>query len=263
MQLSECRALLTGASGGIGQALVERLCAGGARLLLAGRDGEALDESARRHPGQVMRVCADLRLREGREAIVDAARQLDGLNCVVHAAGVSEFRMLEQQEEDAIAAMISLNVTATLQLTCRLLPLLREAPRALIVTVGSIFGSIGYPGFATYCASKFAVRGFSEALRRELADSRIRVLYVAPRSTRTPMNGASVIALNEQLRMAMDDPGIVASRIAESIRHEREELYIGWPEKLFVRINGLLPRTVDQALRSNLPVVRRLANHDR
>lgn len=262
MQLSECRALLTGASGGIGQALVERLCAGGARLLLAGRQGEALEASVRQHPGQVTSVCADLRLREGREAVVAAARRLDGLNCIVHAAGVSEFRMLEQQDEDAIAAMISLNVTATLQLTCRLLPLLREAPNALIVNLGSIFGSIGYPGFATYCASKFAVRGFSEALRRELADSRIRVLYVAPRSTRTSMNRNSVVAMNEQLRVAMDDPRIVAAQIAESIRREREELYIGWPEKLFVRINGVLPRAVDQALRRKLPVVQHFAHHD-
>lgn len=262
MQLSESRALVTGASGGIGQALVERMCEGGAQLLLAGRQRELLDAAARRHPGQVTPVCVDLRLPEGRRAIVDAAERFDGLNCVVHAAGVSGFRLLEQQDEEAIASMIALNVTATLQLTSRLVPVLRAAPGALIVNVGSIFGSIGYPGFAVYCASKFALRGFSEALRRELADTRVKVLYVAPRSTRTSMNSASVVAMNERLRVAMDDPAAVASQIAESIRHEREESYIGWPEKLFVRLNNLLPRAVDQALRKQLAVIQHFARND-
>jgi short-subunit dehydrogenase len=58
----------------------------------------------------------------------------------------------------------------------------------MVVNVGSTYGSIGYPGYASYCATKFALRGFSEALRRELADTRVGVLYVAPRATRTSMN---------------------------------------------------------------------------
>jgi short-subunit dehydrogenase len=110
-----------------------------------------------------------------------AVRQFGGLNCVINAAGVNQFALLERQDEDAISRLIELNVTATLQLTHRLLPLLRIPPRALLVNLGSTFGSIGYPGFAAYCASKFAMRGFSEALRRELADSRIRCSRCAAR----------------------------------------------------------------------------------
>jgi short-subunit dehydrogenase len=103
------------------------------------------------------------------------------------------------------------------------------------------------------------LRGFSEALRRELADTRVRVLYFAPRATRTPMNSPAVVALNNELKVAMDDPQLVARQLLGAIRTERDELYLGWPEKLFVKLNGLLPGMVDKSLRKQLPVIRRFA----
>ncbi|MCF7201639.1 SDR family oxidoreductase [Pseudomonas oligotrophica] len=263
MQVRDARILLTGASGGIGQVLVERLCAQGARLLLVGRDGIALQSMAQRFPGQISLVGADLTRAADRLRVVDAVRSQGGVDCVINAAGINQFSLLEQQSEDAIARLIELNVTATLQLTHLLLPLLRQQPQALLVNLGSTFGSIGFPGFAAYCASKFALRGFSEALRRELADSRVKVLYIAPRATRTAMNSAQVVAMNDELKVEMDDPREVADEILRAIVREREELYLGWPEKLFVRLNGLLPRLVDQALRKQLPVVKRFADADR
>ena len=133
--------------------------------------------------------------------------------------------------------------------------------RSLVVNLGSTFGSIGYPGFSAYCASKFALRGFSEALRRELADTEMKVLYIAPRATRTSMNSAQVVAMNDELNVAMDDPLEVADQVAQAIIREREELYLGWPEKLFVRLNSLLPRVVDQALRKQLPIIQRFARN--
>jgi len=259
MQLSDCRVVLTGASGGIGQALVETLCAAGAQLLLVGRHAGQLENLASRYPGKINVVVADIVQRQGRDAVQAAARSFGGVNVLINAAGQNRFSMLEQHDEEAIAALINLNVTATLQLTQRLLPLLMHQGRALVVNIGSTFGSIGYPGFATYCASKFALRGFSEALRRELADTQVRVLYVAPRATRTGMNAENVVAMNDELKVSMDEPQAVAMQVLEAIRKEREELYLGWPEKFFVKLNGLLPRLVDQSLRKQLPVIQRFA----
>jgi short-subunit dehydrogenase len=96
-------------------------------------------------------------------------------------------------------------------------------------------------------------------LRRELADTRVKVLYEAPRATQTSMNAAAVVELNRQLKVSMDDPQAVARQIVRAIEREREELYLGWPEKIFVRLNSLLPRVVDQALRKQLPLIQRLA----
>ncbi|VXC74931.1 Short chain dehydrogenase [Pseudomonas sp. 8Z] len=261
MQPTDCRALLTGASGGIGQALVYALASEGAHLLLAGRHLDALQPLLKRFPQQIQLVQADIGTRAGRDALVAAAQNFGGLNCVINAAGVNRFGLLDQQDEQQIAELISLNVTATLQLTQRLLPLLRAQRRALLINVGSTFGTIGYPGFAAYCASKFALRGFSEALRRELADTNVRVLYFAPRATRTAMNAPSVVAMNDELGVAMDAPEKVAAELLQAIRHEQEERYLGWPERLFVRLNGLLPRVVDQALRKQLPIIQRFARH--
>lgn len=259
MKLNECRAVITGASGGIGQALVAALLEEGAQLLLVGRQTDALQMLGIAHAGKVQVVQADICERSGREAVVAAVQRFGGINTLINAAGVNHFGLLDQHDETSIAELIGLNVTATLQLTHRLLPLLRQQGRALVVNLGSTFGSIGYPGFSAYCASKFALRGFSEALRRELADTQVKVLYFAPRATQTRMNAANVVAMNDELNVAMDDPHSVALQLLAAIRREEEERYLGWPEKLFVRLNSLLPRVVDQALRKQLPIIQRFA----
>ena len=265
MQLSECRAILTGASGGIGLALAAELCAGGAQVLAVARHGEALDALLQHYPAQVRWVQADLRDAAGRQRVVEAAREMGGLNLLINAAGVNRFALLEQTSEEQIAEMLELNVVATLQLTRALLPQLRQQAHALVVNVGSTYGSIGYPGYAVYCASKFALRGFSQALRRELADTGVNVLYVAPRATRTTMNSSQAMALNDALKAGVDSPQHVAAAVMHAIRANLDELYLGWPEKFFVRLNGLLPGLVDRALRKQLPVIRRFTQpiHDK
>jgi short-subunit dehydrogenase len=123
--------------------------------------------------------------------------------------------------------------------------------------LGSVFGTIGYPGHAVYSATKFALRGFSEALRRELDGTNLRVHYLAPRSTRTKFNSSAVEALNEQFGIAMDSPERVAASLLDMLERNRAEAVIGWPEKLFARLNAMLPRLVDRALAKQLPAIRR------
>lgn len=259
MELNQCNVVLTGASGGIGLSLAEQLCEAGAHVIAVGRQASALQGLQQRFADRVSIVQADLCEARGRQAVLHAARDLGKVNVLINAAGANEFGMLESQTDDALNKLLAVNVTATLQLTRDMLPVLRQQPRALVVNVGSTFGSIGYPGYTAYCATKFAIRGFSEALRRELADSHVGVLYVAPRATQTAMNSPEVVAMNAELRVAMDAPLNVARQIVRAIRTEREESYLGWPEKLFVRLNSVWPRMVDQALRKQLPVIQRFA----
>ncbi|AOE86601.1 SDR family oxidoreductase [Pseudomonas sp. TCU-HL1] len=259
MRLTDCRVLLTGASGGIGLALAEQLCMRGAQVLAVSRHPETLARLRQRHPQQLSWVGADLRQAHGRQQVLEAARGMGGINVLVNAAGVNAFAMLEQVDEGQIEDMLALNVTATLQLTRTLLPVLRQQSHGLVVNVGSIYGSIGYPGYAVYCASKFALRGFSEALRRELADTPVNVLYVAPRATRTSMNSQAAMALNAELKVGVDEPEQVASAVIAAIEKDLSELYLGWPEKFFVRLNGMLPGIVDRALHKQLPIIRRFS----
>jgi short-subunit dehydrogenase len=181
---------------------------------------------------------------------------------VVQAAGLNRFGLVEQQDDEAIAAQVALNLVAPMLLTRRLLPLLRERPRALLLFVGSTFGAIGYPGFAPYSATKFGLRGFAEALRRELADGPVRVLYLAPRATRTAMNAGAVVEMNRALRVAMDPPAQVAAAIVQALRDESPERHLGWPERFFARLNRLLPRVVDRALRGQLATIQRFAHSE-
>jgi short-subunit dehydrogenase len=141
-------------------------------------------------------------------------------------------------------------------LTRALLPHLLAQPRAQVVCVGSALGRIGLPGFSAYSASKFGLRGFAEALRRELADSSVRVQYLGPRSTRTAFNDAGVEAYNRATGTAMDTPERVARALVELLRSERPERFLGYPETLAVRLNGLVGPWLDGAFarhRRSLP----------
>ena len=114
-------------------------------------------------------------------------------------------------------------------LTQALLPHLRAQARAQVICLGSALGRIGLPGFSIYSASKFGLRGFAEALRRELRGSGIRVQYVGPRSTRTTFNDAAVQAYNAATGTAMDSPGRVAERCCAACKTRRRSASSAFP----------------------------------
>jgi short-subunit dehydrogenase len=177
----------------------------------------------------------------------------------VNVAGII-LRVVQRAIGTQIEAAIAINTVAPMLLCRALLPQLVRQDEAHIVNVGSVFGSIGYPGFAVYSASKFAIRGFTEALRRELADTSIQVHYVAPRATGTALSTDRVRAMNAELKLAMDTPETVAAAIADALRRSRREVYLGTPERWFARLNAIVPGLIDRALRKQLPIIRRFAS---
>jgi short-subunit dehydrogenase len=256
MKLKGSRILVTGASGGIGTALCRLLAAGGARLVLNARDQESLLGLAAQLPGTHTLVAADIAAAEGRAAIAQACRTEGGIDAIVNLAGVLEFGLFTEQAPAVIERLLQVNVFGPLLLTRELLPQLLERAEARIVNVGSIYGSIGHPGFVAYCASKAALKTFSEALGRELGDTRVSVAYIAPRATATNLNTESVIRLQEALGNESDSPQRVAAEILGVLVGTTRERMLGWPEKLFVRINALLPAVVHAALVKKLPVIK-------
>ena len=137
-----------------------------------------------------------------------------------------------------------------------LLPLLHREPQAAVVNIGSTFGSIGHPGFSAYCASKFGLRGFSEALARELADTGIVVSYLAPRATQTDLNSAAVVDFNHAAGNAVDPPAVVAAAVLDMLRTGQTRRWLGWPERFFAWLNQAFPSLVDRALRSQLGLIK-------
>lgn len=260
MELSGKTAVLTGASGGIGTALARALAGAGVELVLAGRDAARL-AALRRELGERHRVAvADLATGAGRAALIDACAALrHGLDILINNAGVGAFGLFEDAEPADLERLLAINLTAPVLLTHGLLPLLQRAPEAAVVNVGSAFGALGHPGFTAYCASKFGVRGFSEALAREFADGKIRVLYLAPRATATAMNDSRVEVLNTALGHAVDPPEAVADGLLRLLRGRRRRLGLGRPEALFARLNALVPGALDAGLARQLPLIRRFA----
>jgi short-subunit dehydrogenase len=259
MTIQNMTVVLTGATGGIGRAIARQLAADGARLILVARNAARLEDLRDELGGDPHRVvAADLDTPAGRQCVVEACSA--GPDLLINGAGINEFELLESQCGASIRTMIDINLVSPMLLTQQLLPLLQQRPRSQVINIGSTFGSIGYPGFSAYCASKFGLRGFTESLRRELAGTNTRVSYVAPRATRTGLNSDAVVEMNDALGTAMDDPELVAAAVLRTIRGpSRSDRYIGWPEKLFVRINALFPGLVDNTLRKQLPIIRRFA----
>jgi short-subunit dehydrogenase len=257
------RAVLTGAGGGIGAAMAAALAPLCQSLVLVGRDPARLARVERellRAGARCRAVAADLTTGAGRDAVVRACLDTrGGVDLLINNAGTSEFAWVADQTDEALERILRVNALAPMQLTRRLLPVLQAQPAATVVNVGSIFGYLGYPGCAAYSASKFALRGFTEALRRELADGPVRIVYFAPRATRTALNSDALCALNAELGVAMDAPALVAAELVRVLRRPANERLLGMPEKLFARLNQLLPGLVDGALRRQLPRIRRHA----
>jgi short-subunit dehydrogenase len=257
MQITGKHIVLIGASGGIGAAVAQALDAAGALLLLVARDAaqlKRLRNNLRGHQHQIAAV--DITTAAGREELLDTARAFSA-DVLINNAGSGQLALLDDIDDADIERLIAVNLTAPMLLCRAFVPLLRERREAVIVNVGSILGSIGFAGSTAYCASKFGLRGFSEALRRELADTSIRTIYFAPRATDTALNSSAAQAMNKALGNAVDSPDHVAAQLLKALaKPTRAHHFLGWPEALFVRLNSLLPALVDRAVRKQLTTIR-------
>lgn len=250
MKPADARVLLTGASGGIGREAAVALVRAGAAVLLAGRHPARLSAQARAlgHEPRVTWAAADLADPAQVERLAAEAAAW-GCNVVVHNAGTPAFGALAQQDAAAMQRVLQTNLLAPMLLTRLLLPHLVQQARAQVLCVGSALGRIGLPGYTLYCASKFGLRGFAEALRRELAGTPVRVQYLGPRTTHTDFNDGQVQAYNRATGAAVDQPGAVAAAMVRLLQDEAAERFLGFPEKLAVRINGLAPAWLDGSFR--------------
>jgi short-subunit dehydrogenase len=258
MQLNNARILLTGASGGLGRALAQQLADAGARVLLAGRDTARLAAITATLGSGHSSVCADLTRPEGIAAAVGAAREFNA-NVLINNAGIGGFGLYEQQSWDEIDALLATNLAAPMRLTHALLPWLKSRPQAAVVNIGSTFGSLPFAGFAAYSAAKAGLRGFSQALRRELADTQVAVIHLAPRAIDTSLNSEAVNALNRALNNRSDSTEAVARQVVAALARGYGERHFGFPERFFAWLNGVAPALIDRGLAGKLATIKQHA----
>jgi short-subunit dehydrogenase len=246
------RVLITGASQGIGRALAELAARRGARVLAVARSAELLAELAGkvRPQGGVLEVLpADVCVAEDRLRMVESAqRHFGGLDVLVNNAGIGATGHFVEASPERLRKIMEVNFFGVTETTRAFLPLLRGGTRPAVVNISSIAGKRGIPARSEYSASKFALQGFSEALRAELAKDGIDVLVVCPGLTRTNF---SQNMLEQKARLPMDHlRGMTAEAVAaatlRAIEGGRSEVVLSFKGRLMVLVSRFLPRLADR-----------------
>jgi short-subunit dehydrogenase len=251
--LQGTRLLITGASSGIGRALAEQAVAAGARVALAARSGDRLEELARSlsaRPGaEVLPLQADITVEADRERILHAAAErFDGLDVLVNNAGIGSWGHFATSTEAILRQVMETNFFAPAELIRAAIPILVRARQPAVVNVSSMCGRRGMPAWPEYSASKYALCGLTEALRAELARFDIDVLLMVPGLTASELSSH---LLRNEGRMKIDyaggqPPEKVAATILRGLCRNRTETVIGRDAKWLLRVNRWLPRLVDR-----------------
>jgi short-subunit dehydrogenase len=251
-------AVVTGAASGIGEALAAQLADRGSHLVLVDRDEERLTLVAERLRAahRALRVAthvADLSDdAQTAELAATLAAEHPETTLLVNNAGVALGGRFDQVTLDEFDWVMAVNFRAVVRLTHALLPALKAHPGAHLVTVSSVFGIFAPAGQAAYAASKFAVRGFSEALRHELAENGVGVTVVHPGGIKTRIaesaRTGSGVSVEEYERgrkqfatLLTMPPETAAAQIVAAIEKRRPRLLIGWSAKVPDVLVRLLP----------------------
>ncbi|WP_241503136.1 SDR family NAD(P)-dependent oxidoreductase [Komagataeibacter melaceti] len=220
-------AVVTGATGGIGQALVQRMIARGYSVILLSR------QTARDMSG-VTTVACDLTdmdsLHRAATTIVETAPQIDVL---VHCAGVIAPQSVGQLDSAAIANQITVDLTAPIELTNALLPAMQRGGH--IVFVNSMAAIFPLAGSSVYTAAKCGLRGFARALEQELRPRRIQVTSIYPASVNTPMLSREMEAGGSIYNFIdpPQDPDVTAERIMQCCERNSREVFSSVFDKAF------------------------------
>ena len=186
--LKDRKALVTGATGGIGGAVARALHARGASVTLSGTRRAALDELAASFGERVHVATADLGDADSVETLVPAAEAaMGGLDILVNNAGVTRDNLLLRMKDDEWKAVLDVNLTAAFRLSRAAVKGMMRRRYGRIVNIGSVVGSIGNPGQVNYASSKAGLVGLTKALAAEVASRNITVNCVAPGFIESPM----------------------------------------------------------------------------
>lgn len=238
--------VITGGGRGIGRAIGLEFAAEGATLVLAGRRMEPLHTTvaeAQRCGGKANAARCDVMNEDDLVQLVASTIDQHGrIDVLVNNAGVVTGGRLDEIDREDISRMVGVNMWAPLRLTQLVLPHMRTRKSGAIINISSLAGRMGVPYYAAYCASKYAMRGFSEALRRELRPDGIHVMAVYPGGTATDMmENVEFDRFGVNIATAEQ----VARATLRGLRWRRPEVFIGLAENMMSGVNDMMPWAVD------------------
>lgn len=253
--LNGLRAIVTGASSGIGKALAIALAQSGVRVVLLARNAEKLQEvaSAIKAAGdEALCVAGDVTNADCRQqALSQTEAEFGGLDLLINNAGVSAYGRFVEVSPDRLRTIMEVNLFAAAEFIREATPLLRMGRQPAVVNVGSILGSRGLPFSSEYCASKFALHGLSESIRPELEKIGIDLLLAAPGSTATEFSKNVLETQGEPpwTRSGGVSPEYVAELIVRGLVRRKRFIVPNRQGWWLLLANRLFPSIVDRVMR--------------
>ena len=247
---------ITGGSEGIGKALVDALIPLGAKIATCGRNQDKLYSLQVQYSNQLLHtMVADVsRYDDCKKFIQSTIETFGGIDILINNAGISMRALLKDAEVDVIKKVMDVNFFGTVYCTKLALDSIIEK-KGTIVGVSSIAGYRGRPGRSGYSASKFAVNGWLEAIRTELLDTGVNVMWVCPGFTRSNIRNAALNSkgyaqgespLNERDLMSSQD---CANHIIKAIEKKKRTLVLSFSGLQTVFMNKFFPSLTDKLVR--------------
>jgi len=245
------RILITGASQGIGRALALVAAERGAQVLATARNDQLLRELAaegKNTTGRLETLVANVISAQGRQGMIAVMQQhFGGIDVLINNAGIGASGHFAEADEQRLRSIFEVNFFGLTELTRLAIPVLKSGRTPAIVNISSVVGKRGIPGRSEYSASKFAVQGFSEALRPELALDGIDVLVVNPGLTATNFSSnmlerKSKLKIDHMRGMTSEQ---VAAATLRALARGKNEITLTFYGKLLVGLNRLAPQLVD------------------
>jgi short-subunit dehydrogenase len=261
-ELRDAVVVLTGAASGIGAELAVQLANAGSHMALIDQNADGLATTRRRIFTAVNVSChvVDLADRTAIASLPQAVIAAHGrVTMLISNAGAALIGPFEDYGQDDFERLMEVNFWAGVRLSRGFMPLLRQAPMAQLTFVSSVFGLIGAPGSVAYCASKFAIRGFAEALGQELRHTGIRVTLVHPGGLDTNIVRAAKVA-ERTARETADEaarrfqkllrhaPDAAARKIIEGIRQRKRRVLVGFDSHVIDILKRLAPSQSDRMM---------------
>jgi NAD(P)-dependent dehydrogenase (short-subunit alcohol dehydrogenase family) len=235
---------ITGGARGIGRATAAALVAKGCRVAIGDLDLELAEQSATALGGGTVALPLDVTDRASFEAfLAETERQLGPLDALVNNAGIMPVTPLVEESEESIRRQIEINLIGVITGTQLAIGRLRPRGSGYIVNIASQAGKTGLPGIATYCATKHAVVGVSEAVRAELRGSGVEVLCVMPTVVNTDLTSGV-----GQKWVKPVEASDVAGEIVDAMEVPRFDVFVPRSNGGLYRFMGLLPRGWREAI---------------
>jgi NADP-dependent 3-hydroxy acid dehydrogenase YdfG len=250
---------ITGGARGIGRATAAALITQGARVAIGDIDAPLAQRTAQELGSGTIGLPLDVTDRASFDGFLNAVEtELGELDVLINNAGIMPIGPFSEETDATAARMIDINLHGVIFGSKLALERFQRRGRGHLVNIASAAGKAGFPGGATYCATKHAVVGLSESLRAELRDSDIDLSLVMPVVVNTELGSG----LPETRGFTAVEPEDVANAIVDALQYGRYEVFVPKSMSRMVRINALMPRAVMEAIGRALKGDQVLANPD-